>query len=88
MVETNERKDLYLVTLNNGRQLIVADEEEEFYMGIGEKKKKIKEHLNEKFGSELVAWIKFFGYAQITRANQFTDRATKRLIKQNKNHEL
>ena len=78
MLEINQKKQMYLVTLTNGNRLLVTVKDEAKYDApLSQKKNMIIQDLNETFGLPIVVSVKFYGYAKVTKSNNYVQKRTR-----------
>lgn len=65
-----KRTELYLALLDTKKRIVVSIDKE-YDMPLGEKKRAIIRDLNEKFGSDTVKYVSFYGYADVELKDQF-----------------
>ena len=67
------RTELYMATLWNGTKIVVSIKPELYdNLRLGDKKRKIVADLNAKCGdSDFVAFVKFYGYAEVEVKDQY-----------------
>lgn len=81
MLETNEKKEIYLASIGTGHRLLfVTSVEPEEGVSIAEKKNRVIKELKEKLGTDSVTKVKFYGYATITKSNNFVKKSTRKKL--------
>ena len=67
--------ELYLALLTTGKRVVFLIEDDyDGSEGISEKKKRIVNGLNKKFGIDLIVSVKFYGYADADIKQQYADK--------------